>query len=47
MSDSLKQLTLDNKFWNETADYAYEHVEQFNYENSWKNLKAAMDLIPK
>lgn len=47
MSESLKKLTVDNDFWNKTADFAYANVEQFSYESSYENLDNALDMIPK
>ena len=38
----LQRLIDDSKFWNETTDYAWEAVQQFNYAN---RRKAMMEVL--
>jgi len=40
---SLQKLIDDEEFYHQVADYAYEHVEEFNWENSKKRLLEEME----
>lgn len=43
MRASLERLLTDEEYWNKTVQYAWENVEQFNYENCAKKLLVALE----
>lgn len=43
LRNSLKRLIEDQELYHEVADYAYERVEEFNWENSKKKLLTALE----